>query len=206
VTRSPVLIVSITVVGHASRPELLVTRAGARPGDRLVLTGELGAAAAGLLLLERPEFASAVSGETSKRLRSRQLEPRPRLGEGRALARAGATAMIDLSDGLGGDARHLAAESGVGIRIDTGSLPLANGVAEVALASGVNPLQLAVSGGEDYELLAALPEERLGEAASAVGEAGATLAEVGEAVDGVGIEIRLPDGRLLEAEGFDQLG
>ena len=206
VTRAPALTVAMTVVGHAPSAELLVTRAGARPGDALVLTGEIGGAAAGLLLLERPELEAAVGAETAARLRARQLAPRARLGAGRALARAGAGAMIDLSDGLGGDARHLAAESGARLRIDVGALPLANGVAEVAAAAGRDPIELALSGGEDYELLAALPAERLGEATAAAGDIGeAGLAQVGDVVAGEGVEIRLPGGRLLETEGFDQL-
>ena len=206
VTRAPGLFVAMTVVGHADAPELLVGRGGARPGDALVLTGELGGAAAGLLLLERPELEEAVAPETAARLRSRQLEPRPRLAAGRALAGAGATAMIDLSDGLGGDAVHLAEDSGAAIRIEASALPLANGVAEIAAAAGLDPLRLATSGGEDYELLAALPPERMAEAASAVEGANTTLARIGEVVAGEGVEIRLRDGRLLEPEGFDQLG
>ena len=205
VTRTPALTVAMTVVGHAPRPELLVGRAGARPGDSLVLTGEIGGAAAGLLLLEQPELEGAVGAETAARLRARQLEPRARLAAGRALARAGATAMIDLSDGLGGDARRLAEESGALLRIEVAALPLANGVAEVAAAAGRDPIELALSGGEDYELLAALPAERLGEAASALGDAETTLAQVGDVAAGEGVEVRLPGGRMLETEGFDQL-
>ena len=206
VTRAPALTVAVTVVGHAAGPERFVTRAGARPGDALVLTGEIGGAAAGLLLLERAELADAVTPETAERLRARQTEPRPLLDAGRALAAAGATAMIDLSDGIGGDARRLAEESGAGLRIDASALPLANGVAEIAAAAGRNPLQLATSGGEDYELLATVPPRRLGEAVSAASEAGATLAQVGEVVAGEGVEIRLPGGLQLEAVGFDQMG
>ena len=205
VTRAPALTLAVTVVGHAARPELLVGRAGARPGDSLVLTGEIGGAAAGLLLLERPELEAAVGADTAARLRARQLEPRARLSAGRALARAGATAMIDLSDGLGGDARRLAEESGALLRIEVASLPLAGGVAEIAAAAGRDPIELALSGGEDYELLAALPPERLGEAASALADAETALAQVGDVADGEGVEVRLPGGRTLEAEGFDQL-
>lgn len=204
-TRAPALIVAITVVGHAPRAEQLVSRAGARPGELLVLTGEIGGAAAGLVLLERPELSVAVGAETAARLRARQLEPRTRLAAGQALARAGATAMIDLSDGLGGDARHLAEASAARIRIEVGALPLANGVAEIAAAAGRDPIELALGGGEDYELLAALPAARLGEAAAALDEAETTLAQVGEVLPGEGIEVRLPGGRLLETEGFDQL-
>jgi len=208
VTRAPVLTLTVTVVGHADTAEDFVARRGARPGDALVLSGELGGAAAGLLLLERPELASSVSAETAARLRARQLEPRPRLRAGRALAGAGATAMIDLSDGLGADAGHLADQSGVALRIDAGALPLAKGVAEVAAAAGREPLELAGSGGEDYELLAALPADRLGAGlASAIGEAGETsLTPVGEILAGSGVEIRLPGGGTVETSGFDQLG
>lgn len=206
VTRAPVLTLAVTVVGHAARAEQMVGRDGAVPGDVLVLTGEIGGAAAGLLLLERPELGAAVAAETAERLRRRQLDPTPRLGAGRALAAAGARAMIDLSDGLGGDAAHLAAESGAGVRIEAGSLPLANGLAEVAVAAGRDPLELATSGGEDYELLASLPRERLAEAATRIGEvAETTLTQVGGVSEGEGVEIRLPGGGRLKPSGFDQL-
>jgi thiamine-monophosphate kinase len=114
--------------------------------------------------------------------------------------------MIDISDGLGGDAPHLAAESGVGLRIDSEALPLAPGVAEIAAAAGQDPLQLAVGGGEDYELLATLPVQQLGAAESAVSKAGTALTRIGEGVRGEGVEIRRPDGEPLEPGGFDQLG
>ena len=212
----------LTVVGHAAAPERLIKRSGAQPGDVLVVTGELGGAAAGLLLLDKLRdfaFIRDMGGSTSKSaldrregervgLVARQLEPRPRLAAGRALAGAGATAMIDLSDGLGGDANHLAAASGVELRIDGDALPLAAGLAEVATAAGRDPIELAVSGGEDYELLVALPTERLEEARRAVSESeGIALTRIGEVAAGDGVEIRLqPDGRRLEPEGFDQLG
>jgi thiamine-monophosphate kinase len=205
VTRASQLFLATTVVGHAAAPELLVGRGGGRPGDALVLTGEIGGAAAGLLLLEKPALGDAVPAETASQLRLRQLEPQPRLAAGRALAGRSATAMIDLSDGLGGDAAHLAESSGAALRIEASALPLANGVVEIAAAAGLDPLRLAASGGEDYELLAALPPARTGEAASAIGKAGATLTRIGEVVEGEGVEIRLRDGRLLEPEGFDQL-
>jgi thiamine-monophosphate kinase len=203
VTRGPVLAFAVTVVGHASAPQSFVRRGGASPGDVLVLTGELGGAAAGLLLagLEVP----GLPGPTAAALLRRQLGPVPRLAAGRALAAAGATAMIDVSDGLGADAGHLAEAGGVGLRIDASALPLAPGVAEVAAAAGRDPLRLAASGGEDYELLAALPPDgldlvRLGESA------GVAVARIGEVVAGRGVEIRLPGGQTLEPGGFDHLG
>jgi thiamine-monophosphate kinase len=212
VTRAPVLTLAVTVVGHAPSAEDFVTRADARAGDVLAVSGDLGAAGAGLLLLEsqdrgRSPFValSATKGERTA-LIARQLEPRPRLAAGRALAAAGATAMIDLSDGLGGDAGHLAAASAVRLEIDAAALPLAAGVAEVAAATGRDPIELAVSAGEDYELLAALPADRLEEARTAVEATGTTLTPIGVVSAGEGVEIRLPDGRLSKPAGFDQLG
>ena len=205
-TRAPSLTLAITVVGHAPDPAHLVTRGGAQAGDVLVLTGQIGAAAAGLLILERPELAASLDPTRAARLRDSQLDPQPRIQAGRALAAAGASAMIDLSDGLGGDARHVAAASGAALRIEGAALPLAAGLADVAAAAGREPLQLAVSGGEDYELLAALPPERFEEARATVGEEGLALTPIGEVHGGEGVEVRLPDGGLLTATGFDQLG
>jgi thiamine-monophosphate kinase len=207
ITRTPVLTLAVTVVGHAATPAQLVTRGGAQPGDALVLTGEIGAAAAGLLLLERPELARSVPAETAERLRARQLDPTPRLAAGQVLAAAGARAMIDLSDGLGGDATHLAAASEVGIRIDADAIPLAPGVTEIAVAAGRDPLELAVAGGEDYELVAALPSERLAETIDEIGGAAeTTLTRIGAVYAGEGVEIRRPGGGTVAPAGFDQLG
>jgi thiamine-monophosphate kinase len=205
ISRAPVLTLAVTVVGHAPAAADFVSRAGAQPGDVLVLTGELGGAVAGLTLLEDPSLALGLP--SAERLRRRQLEPSPRLASGQALAAAGARAMIDISDGLGGDAGHLGAASGVRLEINAGALPLAGGVSEIAAAVGVDPLAMAASGGEDYELLAALPPERLAEAEAGVLATGkATLARIGEVAAGSGVEIRLPGGGTLPAAGFDQLG
>jgi thiamine-monophosphate kinase len=203
-TRAPVLTLVVTVVGHAATPERLVGRGGAQPGDLLVVTGEIGGAAAGRLLLENPSLGAAVAESTGERLRARHLDPAPRLRSGLALAAAGARAMIDISDGLAGDAAHLARASGAALRIDAGSLPLAKGLAEVAAAAGSDPLQLAVSGGEDYELLAALDPEALAKASSRLGAAAeTTLTPIGGVEAGKGVEIRLPGGEPLEIRGFD---
>jgi thiamine-monophosphate kinase len=211
-TRADELFLAITVVGHAGQAEDLASRGGARPGDVLVLTGELGGAAAGLELLGNPRLGAdfVFMGEidpikAKSALEGRQLEPSPRLAAGRALALAGATAMIDVSDGLGGDAGHLAEASGVGLRVEAEAIPRAGGLDAVAVAAGRDPWQLLL-GGEDYELLAAVPPARVEEAVTAVRETGETgLAKVGEVLAGSGVEIRLPDGRRLEPGGFDQL-
>jgi thiamine-monophosphate kinase len=204
-SRAKELFLAVTVVGHSSDPRALVDRAGARPGDVLVLTGEIGGAAAGLELLEEPALGSSLSVEEAGTLRGRQLEPMPRLAAGMALAKIGATAMIDLSDGLGADAGHLARGSGVKLEIEGDAVPLSQHARTLEEAAGRDPWRL-LSGGEDYELLACIPAGRLEEAADAVhAMEGTPLTKVGEVRAGSGVEIRLPGGRLLEPGGFDQL-
>ena len=205
ITRSPVLAIAVTAVGHADRPENLVARAGAAAGHVVVVTGELGGAAAGLRLLEDPDLGAGLDDSIAAALRNRQLEPRARLAEGRALAGEGAAAMIDISDGLGGDAGHLAAESGVRLEIDLALLPVQAGVREVAGAAGEQALELAAGGGEDYELLACLPEDRTEAARRAVEESGGSLTLIGRCVGGEGVSLSDPDGRQLQPRGFDQL-
>jgi thiamine-monophosphate kinase len=205
VVRAPVLILAFTVVGHAPEAASMVTRAGARDGDLLVLTGEIGGAAAGRSLGERPELGGLLPAEIEAALRSRSLRPEPRLAAGAALARAGATAMIDLSDGLGADAAHVGDAGGVLLSVDAAAVPLQAGVAEVAAAAGEDPIEFAFSGGEDYELLACLPSGLFERARAEVETAGTSLSAVGAVGPGRGAEVRLPDGGRLEPSGFDQL-
>jgi thiamine-monophosphate kinase len=230
-TRAPVLTLAVTVTGHADRAEDFVTRGGARPGDALVVTGELGGAAAGLLLIEEPGLAAAAFGadatdlagfDPGKRtrpgdldlvsadaLRRRQLDPTPLIAAGQALAAAGATAMIDLSDGLAGDANHVAVAGAALLAIDADELPIAPGVAAIAAAADRDPLELAATGGEDYELFAALPPNAVAGARQALAALGTSLTVVGrvESADTAGprAELRRRGGEALPSRGFDQL-
>ena len=167
----PALMVAVTVVGWADEPAELVGRDGARPGDRVGVTGALGASAAGLAVLEQRAPATTRScGATCARSRGS-----PRAARWRP---PGASAMLDLSDGLASDAARLAQASGVRIALDAAALPIAPGVREVAEALGVDPVELAATGGEDYELCACVPPGRR-EAAEAAG-----LTWVGEVLEG----------------------
>ena len=166
VTRSPVLFLAVTVTGWAAAGDPVVSRAGARPGDLVGVTGVLGGAA---------DLAS-----------ERARRPEPRLEWGAALARAGVTAMIDVSDGVATDARHVAERSGVAVAVELERLPLALGVADP---------RVAASAGDDYELLFTAPP-------GFEPPAGVELTWIGQVRDGSGLELTL-DGQPVELSGYE---
>ena len=153
VVGAPALTVSVTAVGWADSESQLVGRDGARSGDLVGVTGRLGGAGAGLAVMDGR--ATPASGTEVVLARARR--PSPRLGEGQALAAAGVSAMIDLSDGLAADAGQIARASGVRVQVDLTALPVEVGVAEICAELGVASWQLAASAGEDYELCFCCP-------------------------------------------------
>jgi len=170
-TGAAALTVDVSILGQLSHAPVLRSRA--RTGDLLAVTGELGASVAGLLALE--------NGDTGpERLVKKHLRPEPRVDFGRAAARLGVCAMIDLSDGLASDVRHVCERSGVGCRIDLDLLPVAVDTRQYLRSVGRVPEVLAATGGEDYELLIAAPEEVV---ELLVAESGVQVTVIGEATE-----------------------
>jgi len=182
--RSPRYLVDVCVLGFVARP---VRRSGARPGDGLWVTGRLGGAGLALAALR-------AGRRVAPAVRRRFARPVPRIAAGRWLARRGARAMIDISDGLAGDAGHLAAASGVGIAIELERVPC---------WPGVTPRAAAASG-EEYELLVALPRSFGTAGARAFRRAtGLPLTRIGACTAGRGLRIT-HEGRLITSpRGFD---
>lgn len=201
-TAAPVLAVSITVVGHGDR-DGFVRRDGAPAAEVVCVSGALGGAAAALVALESAGLEIDLGEERYRALINHQLAPTPRLAAGRLLAAAGVSAMIDVSDGLGVDAEQLAAASGVGIEIDLARVPLSDGVAEIATASGRDRIEFAAAGGDDLELLCVMPPGAVAAASAALEELGLPLSEIGSTLAGQGVKLRQAGGRPLPIRGHD---
>jgi len=187
-TRGPMML-SVTVIGEG---EQLMRRAGARIGDRVVVSGTLGAAAAGFRLLT--DTAAPRQATTAELLVAAQLRPNPRIALGQMLAREGVTAAMDVSDGVLGDLPKLVEASGVSARIDATRVPV------VPALRALFPdewQELALRGGEDYELLATVPANRVEQVIAAAAEIGATLTDIGEIV------AQAPDGALVTVMDAD---
>lgn len=192
-SRAGELSVTVTLVGDA--PARPLTRSGAKPGDVLYVTGSLGAAALGVRLLRRQP---AAAGAAVRRWR----QPIPRLTAGAVLARRRlASAMIDVSDGLLQDLGHLCTASRVGARIELARLPCSAAVRRADVG-------LALRGGEDYELLFAVPPRRQAALARAASSLGCPITRIGECTRGAGVRIVDATGRetATGGGGFDHFG
>lgn len=197
--RAPVWTLSVTAVGELPSGTAL-RRSGARPGQRILVTGELGAAALGHALLERGRGGARAARPFVRR----QLEPAPPWRAGATLRRARlATAAIDVSDGLVQDLGHMLRASKVGANLALESLPLLRGFERECERHGLDPLRLALAGGEDYELLFCAPA-RGPSAARLAARLGCPVTEIGRVRRGRGLAL-FRDGERVSAPsgGFE---
>lgn len=194
--------ISVTAFGKGGENVLL--RSGAGPGDTIFVTGTLGDSALGLKMLEE-EAIKSVEDEKSlltSQLIDRHMRPTPRVREGIQLAKSGmVTSMIDISDGLLGDLGHICEESSVGARIWIDSIPLSQGF--ICFSNKFGGIDLALSGGEDYELLFTVRHKDLNTFISMTGGGGYT--PIGEIVNGSDLEVIGSDGSryLPKSRGYD---
>ena len=197
------IVIDISLLGEVA-PQALVRRNGAQPGDAVMVTGALGASAAGLLAIQhgldgkRPAVAKVLAAH---------LTPTPRVREGMAIGRSGkATAMIDVSDGLAGDLGHICEASRVAARIFASRVPIGAETHEIAAELGADALALALHGGEDFELVfTCRPDEAAALAAALHQETGVPAVEIGVLTAGSGITLVRPGGteERLTAGGWD---
>ena len=194
-TRGP-LTISVAVHGFVP-PGQALTRAGARVGDAVLVTGTLGDAAAGLHLLQHPRR----DGDSHAGLRGFLIErlnrPTPRLAVGTAL-RGQATACVDVSDGLLADLGHICAASGVAAEIEAALLPRSSALLE--LYDDTTALHFALSGGDDYELCFTAPAARVAELQAGLARLGCGATKIGRIVEGEGVRVCAADGAPLATD------
>jgi thiamine-monophosphate kinase len=192
-TPGPVMI-SVTAFGRVT-PGKMVRRSGAAAGDRIVVSGTIGDAALGLDILKGGAVATALAQDaaSSRMLAGRYRVPQPRNALAQAV-RDHASAAMDVSDGLAGDLAKLCAASEVSAVIDIESVPL-SAVAARLLARGTVGIEAIVSGGDDYEILCAVPEAGFAAFAQAAGLAGVAVTSIGTVIAGTSVP------RFLDAEG-----
>jgi len=190
------LTISITAIGAVPTGRM-VRRKGAQPGDVLVITGTIGDAVLGLKLRREPDNpAFARLNRTARALLAdRYLLPQPRVALARSLHEH-ATAAVDISDGLAGDVGKLAAASGVAARIEAKRIPF-SAPARTALSEEPNLIEAMLGGGDDYEIAATVPENRLKALQAAGTESGIDVTAIGRIEAGEGVTVLGLDGQPL---------
>ena len=192
-TRTPgPVTVSVTMAGTVPSGTM-VKRAGAKPGDKVYVTGTIGDAALGLVV--QKDAGRPVSDAARKHLIDRYRLPQPRNALAEAV-RAHASAAMDISDGLAGDLAKLCRVSGVAARIETVRVPFSDAAREL-MATDAALLETAITGGDDYEIVCAVPPEKISSFESAAATARVPVTAIGEVASGHGLDMRGPDGAPL---------
>ncbi len=188
------LMISITAFGRV-RPGKMVHRSGAKPGDCVVVTGTIGDAALGLDVLKGGAVAAALAHDAaaSEALTARYRVPQPRNALAFAV-RDHASAAMDVSDGLAGDLAKLCAASGASAAIDIPGIPLSSAAAGL-LARGIVGIEQLIAGGDDYEILCTVPEDRREAFTEASRQAGVAVASIGTIIAGTAVPV------FLDAQG-----
>ncbi len=208
VSQSPVLFVDVTVTG-AVKPRDVLRRTGARAGDELYVSGDVGAAAAGLAWLAHADAPGGPEPDVLTTALARYRRPEARVALGLQVGRnRAASACMDTSDGLADALRQLARASGVGVRVDAAALPVSPAVAHVAAALGRDAEALTWSGGEDYELLFAVPRRFRRRFLHASGRKGLpVVTRIGVCTKDADLVVVQADGREAPlAGGFEHFG
>jgi thiamine-monophosphate kinase len=197
------MVIDLCLLGKVA-PENLLLRSGALKGDLILVTGWLGDSRAGLEAIRRPELS--ISQESRMQVVQRHFTPHPRLREGQELGSCGLVhALVDVSDGLLSDIRHVCRASRVGAEIWIGNLPISSAAKEVAHASGQDVTDWALAGGEDYELLFTASPESSAEIQGILKERTGTWCHVvGRIVDETqGLQVCLENGtKIVSFKGF----
>ena len=193
---SPVTAITLTIIGEAEDEDRILKRSAAKHGDLITVTGTFGASAAGLAMMQRK---LSFDKKTETTLREAHFKPRPRLKEGLILARNGVRAAIDVSDGLLGDLEKLCLASGVGAKLYSERIPIHPTVLK---SFGKEALTLALTGGEDYELIFAAPQKIM---KVIRGDLPCPVTVIGKIVKGKSVEVLDEDGNEFSwnSSGWD---
>ncbi len=197
------IVINVTVTGTVV-PKYLRRRSTAAAGDSILVTGSLGGSAAGMQAIEKGKIKLAEQGNTN--LLNRYLYPIARIDESRTLAKLGSKAVADISDSLYLDLSNICLASNVGAAVDVTKIPIASEAKELEKVIDVDPLDLAISGGEDYELLLTAPKENVKKMMEHLfNDTGTQLSEIGEIVSGSEVRFIDPTNvkKDFEISGFD---
>jgi thiamine-monophosphate kinase len=193
---APVTAITLTIIGETENEDEILKRSAAKPGDLIAVTGTFGASAAGLAVMQRK---LTFDKKTESTLREAHFKPTPRINEGLALVKNAVKSAIDVSDGLLGDLEKLCFASGVGAKLYSDRIPIHPAVLE---SFGNEAVKLALTGGEDYELIFTAPQKIVNVIKR---ELACSVTVVGEIVKGKGVEVLDEDGNefLWRSAGWD---